>query len=167
MNESIVVTVKKMLGLDLDYDVFNSDVIVLINAALMSLTQLGIGPKEGFTVTDYTQTWSDFLVNGILLEAAKMYVFLKVKVTFDPPSSSTVLETYKQQISELEWRLNVQAESIENFDFMTNTKKRGSGDAVSYSGDSGHSSSENETEPYEEDEYEYDEYEYEDPNNPE
>lgn len=116
--DSILATVKKMLGIDDSYSVFDMDVIVLINSALMSLHQLGVGPKDGFLITDYTQTWKQLLVNDVKLEAAKMYVYLKVKTTFDPPSSSFVQSAYEKQIQELEWRLNVQAESVEDFDFI-------------------------------------------------
>lgn len=121
MDESILTTIKKMLGLDDGYQPFDADVIVLINSALMTLTQLGVGPKNGYAITDYNSKWSDFLVNDVKLEAVKNYVYLKVRVTFDPPTSSSVLEAYKQQLNELEWRLNVQAESVENFDFVKET----------------------------------------------
>lgn len=121
MDESILITIKKMLGLDDEYQPFDADVIVLINSALMTLTQLGVGPKNGYAITDYNSKWSDFLVNDVKLEAVKNYVYLKVRVTFDPPTSSSVLEAYKQQLNELEWRLNVQAESVENFNFVKET----------------------------------------------
>ena len=118
MNESILRDIKKMLGLDLFYTPYDVDVIVLINSALMVLCQLGVGPKKGFIVKDYSSTWEDFLINEVNLEAAKQYVYLKVRIVFDPPNSSAVLTSYEKQIQELEWRLNVQAESIETFDFM-------------------------------------------------
>lgn len=120
MDESILRDIKKMLGLDLDYDPYNADVIVLINSALMVLCQLGVGPKKGFSIVDYQAKWSDFLVNDVNLEAAKQYIYLKVRIVFDPPSSSAVLTSYEKQIQELEWRLNVQAESVETFDFVKN-----------------------------------------------
>lgn len=126
MGDSIVATIKKMLGLEDDYTPFDTDVIVNINAALMTLTQLGIGPKEGFTVTDYSQTWSDFVTNEVQLGAVKTYVYLKVKMIFDPPTNSYVMDAMKQQAEEIGWRLNVQAESVEKFDFMTkDSLKRG------------------------------------------
>lgn len=115
---SILVSIKKMLGLEDDYTVFDTDIIVLINAALMSLQQLDVGPKDGFMITDKSQTWDQFLTNDVKLEAAKMYVYLKVKTTFDPPSSSFVQTAYEKQIAELEWRLIAQAESVEDFDFI-------------------------------------------------
>ena len=123
MDESILNTIKKQLGLDVEYSPYDADILVLINSALMSLTQLGVGPKKGFHVEDYTARWSDFLINDVGLEAAKNYVYLKVRVTFDPPTSGSVLDAYKKQIEELEWRLNVQAESVEKFDFITDAEK--------------------------------------------
>ena len=118
MDESILNTIKKLLGLETDYCPFDADIIVLINSAMMSLHQLGVGPKNGFSVKDFQDKWSDFLVNDVHLEAVKNYIYLKVRVTFDPPTSGSVLEAYKRQIEELEWRLNVQAESVEKFDFI-------------------------------------------------
>ena len=106
-----------MLGLSADYTPYDADVLVLINSALMNLNQLGVGPKNGYVIKDYTDAWSDFLVNDVNLEAVKQYVYLKVRITFDPPTSGAVLESYNKQIQELEWRLNVQAESIETFNF--------------------------------------------------
>ena len=119
--DSILATIKKMLGIDDDYSVFDMDLIVLINSALMNLQQLDVGPKDGFVVKDYTQTWHEFLTNEVKLEAAKTYVYLKVKTVFDPPSSSFVLEAYNKQIQELECRLIMQAESVEEFDFTKAT----------------------------------------------
>ena len=93
--DSILATIKKMLGIDDSYSVYDMDVIILINSALMTLQQIDVGPKEGFVVTDYTQTWHQFLTNEINLQAAKMYVYLKVKTTFDPPSSSRIWFSYE------------------------------------------------------------------------
>lgn len=126
--DSIFVSIKKMLGLEDDYTPFDSDILVYINSALMTLTQLGIGPKEGFIVSDYTATWSDFLTNKTNLEAVKSYVYLSVKVLFDPPTSSFVMDAMQKQIEQIGWRLNVQAESVETFDFITDdaaARKRG------------------------------------------
>lgn len=136
--DSILATVKKMLGIDDDYSVFDMDVIVLINSALMTLQQLGVGPKEGFVVRDYTQNWHQFLTNEVKLEAAKQYVYLKVKTIFDPPSSGTVMEAYNRQIAELEWRLNVQAESVETFDFVEKDKKKTNGYCIQQAVSSGY-----------------------------
>ena len=126
MNDSILVTIKKMLGLDDEYTPFDMDVIVHINAAFMTLCQMGIGPKEGYEVSDYDQTWSDFLTNEVMLGAVKTWVYLQVKMVFDPPSNSFVMDAMKTQAEQILWRLNVQAESVEKFDFMTEESlKRG------------------------------------------
>lgn len=126
MSDSILVSIKKMLGLDESYTPFDTDVIIFINSALMSLTQLCVGPKEGFTISDYNETWSDFVTNEVTLGAVKTYVYLKVKMAFDPPSNSYVMDAMKQQAEEIGWRLNVQAESVEKFNFMHNDSlKRG------------------------------------------
>ena len=116
--EHIVPSIKRMLGLVDDYTPFDTDVIIHINSALMKLTQLGVGPKEGFTVTDYDQKWSDFITNKVKLGAVKTYVYLQVKMMFDPPTNSYLMDAMKSQADEIGWRLNVQAESVETFDFM-------------------------------------------------
>ena len=118
LNDSILVTIKKMLGLEDQYTPFDTDVIIHINAALMTLTQLGVGPKEGFQISDYNETWSSFLTNEVQLGAVRTYVYLKVKMAFDPPTNSFVMDAMKQQAEEIGWRLNVMAESVEEFDFM-------------------------------------------------
>lgn len=111
MNESILNTIKKMLGLDAGYTAFDTDVIVLINAALMTLHQYGATPKAGLAIIGASETWSQLLPSDKLLEAAKAYIFLKVKMGFDPPSSSYVLNAYKEQASEWEWRIKEQLEA--------------------------------------------------------
>ena len=128
MDDSILNSVKKMLGLDDEYTPFDTDVIININSALMTLTQLGIGPREGFEITDSSSTWGEFLTNPTKLGAVKNYVYLSVRILFDPPSNSFVLDAMKRQLEEIGWRLNVQAESVETFDFVTddaNARKRG------------------------------------------
>lgn len=119
MEESILMTIKKMLGLEAGYSPFDTDIIVLINSALMTLTQADVGPKEGFKITGMSESWSDFLTNEVMLEAAKQYIYMKVKMIFDPPSSSIVMDALKTQSEEFLWRLIAQAESVETFDFMT------------------------------------------------
>ena len=118
MNESILLTIKKMLGLDTDYTPFDMDVVVLINSAFMTLTQANIGPKDGFRIRGPVETWNDFLTNSVLLEGAKEFIYLKVRQVFDPPSSATVMEALKNSAEELLWRLVVQSESVEEFDFI-------------------------------------------------
>ncbi len=102
-----------MLGIAEDYTHFDTDIIIHINNALMVLTQLGVGPAEGFRIEDKQDFWDDFLPNNLeRLESVRTYVYLKVKLVFDPPLNSNVMESMKQTISELEWRLNVAAESM-------------------------------------------------------
>lgn len=109
--DSILTSIKKLLGIEEDYNHFDPDIIMCINTVFTVLTQLGLGPSEGFSIEDETAVWSDFLPNTLQLEAVKTYIHLRVKLLFDPPLSSAVLEAMKQQISELEWRLNVIVEN--------------------------------------------------------
>lgn len=111
MPESVLTSIKKLLGITEEYTHFDADIIMHINTAFMILSQLGVGPPEGFSISDAGAVWSDFLPDGGNLEAVKSYMFQKVKLLFDPPVSSVVLDAIKQSISELEWRLNVEAES--------------------------------------------------------
>lgn len=127
MDDSILVTIKKMLGLTDNYTPYDMDVIVLINAAFMTLHQLHVGPSEGFSIKDYTSRWGDFIVNPVMLNAVQEYVYMKVKMVFDPPGNSFVMEALKQQCQEIEWRLNVQAESVEEFDFVKQEDSKCSG----------------------------------------
>lgn len=107
---SILDTTKKMLGLDADYDVFDLDVIVHINSTFAQLAQLGVGPDEGFEIEDSSKLWADFLGTNKLINSVKSYMYLKVRMFFDPPSLSFDLTAKQEQIKELEWRLNVAAD---------------------------------------------------------
>ena len=107
---SILTSIKKMLGIDEEYDCFDTDIILHINSVFMILTQMGVGPSEGFTISDKTTTWDEFLQDTKKLESVKSYVYLKVKLLFDPPLSSAVMDATNRLISELEWRLNVAGE---------------------------------------------------------
>lgn len=112
---SILTSIKKLLGITEDYDHFDADIIMHINSVFMILNQLGVGPKEGFRIEDETSTWNDYLGNSILLESVKTYIYLRVRLLFDSTTlSSTVIESMKQTISELEWRLNVTADSTQS-----------------------------------------------------
>jgi hypothetical protein len=106
MEESILDSTKKILGLDASYTPFDLDVITHINAAFSILNQLGVGPEEGFSISDSGSVWGDFGVPLNQLSLVKTYVFLKVRMLFDPPSTSFLLDTYTKQIQEYEWRLN-------------------------------------------------------------
>ena len=105
--DSILTSIKKLLGITEEYENFDQDIIMHINSAFMILNQLGVGPKSGFSISDKSSTWDEFIPESSNLEAVKTYVYLKVKLMFDPPLSSTVIEAIKSQINELEWRLNI------------------------------------------------------------
>lgn len=111
MSESVLTSIKKLLGLTQDYNAFDSDIIMHINSVFMILSQLGVGPSKGFRIDDETTTWSEYISEEDNLEAVKTYIYLKVKLVFDPPLSSATMEAMKQTIAELEWRLNIEAES--------------------------------------------------------
>ena len=111
--DSILTSIKKLLGVDEVCDHFDVDVMIHINSAFTILKQLGVGPPQGFMITGTSEVWSDFLPEGIQLESVKTYIYLKVKLVFDPPTSSSVLEAMKQQIQEYEWRQMVDCDPIE------------------------------------------------------
>ena len=107
METSILTSIKKMLGVAEDYTEFDEDITTHINSVFLNLTQLGVGPEEGFMIEDDTSVWEDFINDSIRLQAVKTYMYLKVKLLFDPPLSSSVTESFTRMIAELEWRLNV------------------------------------------------------------
>ena len=107
METSILTSIKKILGVAEDYTEFDEDIITHINSVFLNLTQLGVGPEEGFMIEDDTAVWEDFIDDSIQLQAVKTYMYLKVKLLFDPPLSSSVTESFTRMIAELEWRLNV------------------------------------------------------------
>ena len=109
--ESILTSIKKLLGITEEYDAFDQDIVMHINSVFMILTQIGVGPSEGFTIEDDTATWSEFVSDPTKWEMLKSYVYLRVKLLFDPPLSSAVMESMNKQISEFEWRLLVAAEN--------------------------------------------------------
>lgn len=114
MNESILTTIKKMLGIAEDYDAFDTDIIVNINTVFMTLTQIGVGPDKGFSIKGKDEKWSDFISeDDDNLEGVKTYIYIKVKLVFDPPTTSFVLDALKNMATELEWRLNIESESNE------------------------------------------------------
>lgn len=105
--ESILTSIKKLLGIEEEYTQFDADIIMHINTVFLNLTQLGVGPSEGFLIEDDTAIWEDFIGDSSKLQAVKTYMYLKVKLLFDPPLSSSVTESMNRMIAELEWRLNV------------------------------------------------------------
>ena len=116
VENSILLSIKKSLGIEASMIHFDSDIIMCINSALNVLTQLGVGPVEGFSITSQDETWDMFLENDQRLNMVKTYILLKTKVTFDPPTGNAILESYKEQIKEYEWRLNVQVDPVYTFD---------------------------------------------------
>lgn len=111
ITESILTSIKKMLGIAEEYEHFDADLIMHINSVFSILTQIGVGPSKGFMIEDKSSTWRNFISDDTKYMLVKSYMHLKVKLLFDPPLSSAVLECYKAQISEYEWRLNVAAEN--------------------------------------------------------
>lgn len=112
--ESILTSIKKLLGIAEEYTQFDNDIIMHINSVFTTLTQLGVGPSEGFFIEDDSSYWIDFIPDLNKLQAVKTYIYLKVRLIFDPTSlGSATLAAYERQIQELEWRLNVIAESEE------------------------------------------------------
>lgn len=110
MDESILNSIKKLLGLPPDYDNFNQDIIIHINTYLGVLNQMGVG-VEGFVIDGPGATWGDFLAGHTAsLHEAKTYVYLRVKMVFDPPASSLVADAINRNIDELGWRLNVKVD---------------------------------------------------------
>ena len=103
---SILTSIKKLLGIAEEYTQFDEDIIMHINTVFLNLTQLGVGPEEGFVIEDDVASWEDFINDNAQLQAVKTYVYLKVKLLFDPPLSSSVIESMNRMIAELEWRLN-------------------------------------------------------------
>lgn len=107
MSDSILTSTKKVLGITEEYTAFDVDILMHINSVFSTLNQLGIGPTDGFMIEDASLTWDDFLGGNLSINSVKTYVFLRVKMIFDPPSTSYVLSAMQEQIKELEWRLNV------------------------------------------------------------
>ena len=105
--ESILVYVKKLLGIQSDYNYFDPDIIYGINAAFAVLTQLGVGPESGFSISDDSTKWDEFVSDTTRLSLIKPYVYLKTKMLFDPPSSNVLTDSINKTISEYEFRLNV------------------------------------------------------------
>lgn len=104
MEDSILLTIRKLVGPSEAYEIFDRDLIIHINAAFSRLCQLGVGPERPFRITGQYERWCDFMVCGYQ-EEIKQYIYLKVKMLFDTPSSGTVVNAYKEQIDMLEWTL--------------------------------------------------------------
>ena len=103
---SILNSVKKALGI-VEYDFFDPDLIVHINSVFADLNQIGVGPENGYSISDSSDQWSSFTDNDLLLQNVKSYMFLRVKMLFDPPASATVMNSYEKQINEFVYRMYV------------------------------------------------------------
>lgn len=112
--ESILTSIKKLLGIASDVDAFDMDITIHINTIFANLAQMGVGPKDesgsniGFKITSSEDTWGDFTNDDLLIENVKTYVYIKVKLIFDPPTTGPLINAYESQAKELEWRLYTQ-----------------------------------------------------------
>ena len=111
--DSILTSVKKLLGITEEYEHFDEDIIIHINSVFSILTQIGVGPVDGFFIQDSGALWTDFIPEDPRLDMVKTFVYMKVKTLFDPPLSSVVGEAMNRALSELEWRIQVAAERAE------------------------------------------------------
>lgn len=115
--ESILTSIKKLLGIAEEYKQYDADIIMNINSVFADLAQMGVGPSEGFYIEDDSAIWDDFITDNLLLNSVKSYMHLRVKILFDPNSvGSSTLASYERQISQWEWRLNIAAESAQTDD---------------------------------------------------
>lgn len=110
MEESILDSVKKNLGIPSEHDEFDIDIITHINSTLFTLNQLGIGPEEGFMIEDNSTLWAEFIGVDINLNAVRSYIYTKVRLIFDPPATSFAIQALERIAQEFEWRLNVYRE---------------------------------------------------------
>ena len=115
-NDSIFLSTKKMLGIADEDKSFDDDLVMHINSVFSILNQLGVGPVDGFVVTGPTETWDEFLVDDKKnrLQVIKSYMYQRVKIIFDPPSTGVLNEALERQIKELEWRIYVQSDYAKN-----------------------------------------------------
>lgn len=108
--DSILTSVKKALGIEEAYTHFDPDIILHINSVFSVLTQLGVGPDEGFSIEGKDAVWASYLTDGKKLSFVKSYMYLKVRLLFDPPQSSAAIDSFERQAKELEWRINTAVE---------------------------------------------------------
>lgn len=113
MVNSILTSIKKLLGVAESDTSFDMDITMYINSAFFNLNQIGVGPTEGYTITSKLNIWSEFIGTRKDLEAVKTFVYLKTRLLFDPPQMGYLVEAIKEQIKETEWRLNVQVETTD------------------------------------------------------
>lgn len=107
MDQSILTSIKKLLGIDASYSVFDTDIVIFINSAFSILHQIGAAPSNAFRITGDTEKWSDFIDDVGNVDMVRSYVYLKVRLVFDPPTTSFAIAAFENQIKELESRLNM------------------------------------------------------------
>lgn len=110
MGQSILDSTKKALGLDAEYTAFDVDIIMHINSVFSDLSQLGLGPAEGFQIEDKTAEWETYENGDPRYNGVKSYMYLRVRLMFDPPATSFAIAAFEKQVERAEWRLNVQKE---------------------------------------------------------
>lgn len=118
--DSILISIKKLLGISAEYEPFDAEIITHINSAFSTLNQLGVGPANGFMIRDEDAVWSDFLPESMQLECVKTYMGQKVRLMFDPPDRTPVLQSLEKQVAEWEWRLNVVVDPAPTENVITN-----------------------------------------------
>lgn len=109
--ESILTSIKKLLGIAEDYDAFDADIIMHINSVFMILQQLGVGPEEGFSIQGEDALWSDFMSDDSKIEGVKSYMYMKVRLLFDPPTTASMFDSMTRLVTEFEWRLDIAGET--------------------------------------------------------
>lgn len=124
ITKSILLTVKKMLGIAEEYHAFDLDIIININAVFLTLNQLGVGPLTPYQITGVDETWADFLGDQEeFMAGVQTYTYLRVRLMFDPPTNSFLVDSFQKQIQELEWRFNVQPKSQAQLDHQESFKE--------------------------------------------
>lgn len=111
-HESILNSIKKLLGMDKNFNAFDQDVIIHINSVFLVLNQIGVGPENPFQITGEEELWTDFMEDISKINLVRSYMYLKVRLIFDPPSTGVLHEAMERQIQEFEWRLNIQGEEV-------------------------------------------------------
>jgi hypothetical protein len=115
VSDSILTSTKKVLGIAEDYTAFDVDILMHINSVFSTLQQLSVGPEEGYAIEDAAATWSDYVGDDPRYNTVRSYVYLRVRLLFDPPGTSYLIDSFRKQLEAMEWRLNVAAEEL-NYD---------------------------------------------------
>ena len=107
MEESILKTIKQLIGCPDDFEQFDLDLMIHINSAFATLTQLGVGPKEGYRITGVDNVWNEFEDDAQKLSLIKDYVYIKTRLLFDPPTTGSLMDSLKEELKEMKWRLYI------------------------------------------------------------